>query len=81
MISKDDEAKDALKWASKEDFPWPTIEMKSQKAFFADGSSLGAELDAFPVPGYLLVSKDGEILAKAPSAEEKSQLFEKAGLK
>lgn len=57
-FSYDENDDAALKWAKKEKFPWPTVLKGKQKA---------TELEKFAgqyVPEYLLVSKDGEVVAK-----------------
>ena len=54
----DESDEEALKWAKKEKFPWPTILKDKQKA---------TDLEKFAgnfVPEYLLVSKDGEVVVK-----------------
>ena len=57
-FSHDESDGDALKWAKKEKFPWLTVLPGRRKA--ADLEKFAGEY----VPEYLLISKDGEVVAK-----------------
>jgi hypothetical protein len=65
-LSYDDEPTEALAWAKKEQFPWltvlepkvPSVDLEE----FTDGG----------VPDYVLLSADGEVLARG-----KDEVFEK----
>lgn len=52
---KSDDA--ALKWAKKEKFPWPTVLKDKQKATGLE------EFAGDYVPEYILISKDGKVIA------------------
>ena len=57
-FSYDESDADALKWAKKEKLPWPTVLKDKQEA---------TDLEKFAgdfVPEYLLISKDGKVVAK-----------------
>lgn len=58
QVSFDDSEADALKWAKKEKFPWPTVLKDKREATGLE------ELSGGFVPEYLLLSKDGKVLAK-----------------
>lgn len=62
-ISRDTNEKEALKWAKKEKFPWPTISMKnsSREKFLMSYYGGG-------VPTYVLVDRDGKKLASGKAA-------------
>ena len=53
----DESDEDALKWAKKEKFPWPTILKSKQKA--TDLEKFAGEY----VPEYILINKDGKVIA------------------
>lgn len=57
-VSYDNEDKAAADWAKKEGFPWPTV-LRSQ----AEASGLEAFAGDF-VPEYVLLDKDGKVLAR-----------------
>ena len=76
MISGDDQPAKALNWATSEKFPWPSIlDAELEKATEA-GKAFMSEADA-SYPYYMLVDKEGKVLAKGNG---KAEVFEAAGL-
>ena len=74
QVSYDDTDEDALRWAKKEKFPWPTVLPDKHKA---------SGLEKFAgdsVPEYILISKDGEVVVKGKDAcfKEIAKLGDKA---
>lgn len=62
MMSYDRTEKDALAWAKKESFPWPTV-LGDDKAKVHFGS-----VQVLGVPTYILFDKDGKVITKGKEA-------------
>ena len=74
MVSLDDQESSAVKWAKKEDFPWPTLllpQYTKEKKNLGLIDSLGEA-----VPDYALLDKNGKIIARG-----KDQVYKLAGIK
>lgn len=68
LFSKDSDAKAALSWAKKEKFPWAHVLPKKHT------SSGLKKYDKPFVPYYVLIDKEGKVLAKG-----KEKVFAKVG--
>lgn len=66
-LSRDDDKGDALNWAKKEKFPWPTIMQDDTSSFFSKHFG-GA------VPTFVLIDCDGKVLAN-----DERTIFENLG--
>ncbi len=64
-LSQDDDKKDATTWAKSNLFPWPTILKSKQRS-----SGLLSYAGRF-IPNYVLIDKNGELLAEGKSASLK----------
>jgi hypothetical protein len=58
MMSYDKSSEDALAWAKKESFPWPTV-LGDDKKEVHFGS-----VEVLSIPTYILFDKDGKVVAK-----------------
>jgi len=74
MLSVDKDPSDALSWAKKENFPWPTI-LESEISKHSEKWNFYQEIESI-VPFYMLIDGDGNVLAT-----DKKTAFEKADLK
>lgn len=61
MLSLDRTKEAALDWAKKENFPWPTT-------MNDDSRKISAMKHVQGVPTYVLLNKEGELLAKGKHA-------------